>query len=168
MREPLLSADGRGSRLGDPECMCTGLVNRRETLAVAVDVPSVGAGKGVRGRKVGRRCTRPSDCARDMGSAFGWSSKIFRKAWRLRTGFGWGSDEGLDEGVEESDEREGFSVGGVNVRVGSTREGGTSGGVIERLPVRQRVGLENGVRVRDEAAVPDPRDKPAVSAEFLE
>jgi hypothetical protein len=27
--------------------VCTGLVNRRETLAVAVDVPSVGAGKGV-------------------------------------------------------------------------------------------------------------------------
>ena len=73
--------------------------------------------------------------------------------------------------MEESDEREGFSVGGVNVRVGSTREGGTSGGVIERLPVpvRERVGLENGVRVRDEAAVPDPRDKPAdVSVEFLE
>ena len=72
MREPLLSADGRGSRLGDPECMCTGLVNRRETLAVAVDVPSVGAGKGVRGRKLGRRRgTRPSDCERDMGGAFG-------------------------------------------------------------------------------------------------
>lgn len=71
VREPLLRADGRGSRLGDPECMCTGLVNRRETLAVAVDVPSVGAGKGVRGRKVGRRGTRPSDCERDIGGAFG-------------------------------------------------------------------------------------------------
>ncbi len=80
VRRPPLSADGRGSRLGDPECMCTGLVNRRETLAVAVDVPSVGAGKGVRGRKVGRRYARPSGCVRDMGGAFGWSSRILRKA----------------------------------------------------------------------------------------
>jgi hypothetical protein len=80
VRKPPLSADGRGSRLEDPECMCTGLVNRRETLAVAVDVPSVGAGKGVRGRKVVRRGACPSDCARDMGDAFGWSSKILRKA----------------------------------------------------------------------------------------
>jgi len=80
VRKPLLRADGRGSRLDDPECMCTGLVKRRETLAVAVDVPSVGAGKGVRGRKVGRRGARLSDCARDMGGAAGWSSKILRKA----------------------------------------------------------------------------------------
>jgi hypothetical protein len=70
--------------------------------------------------------------------------------------------------VEERDEREGFSVGGVNVRVGSTREGGTSGGVDERLLIRERVGLENGVRVREEAAVLDPRDKPTVvSVEVL-
>ena len=80
MRKPLLSAEGRGSRLDDPECMCTGLVNRRETLAVAVDVPSVGGGKGVRGRKVGRRGAYTSDCVRDMGDAFGWSSRILRKA----------------------------------------------------------------------------------------
>jgi len=80
VRKPPLSADGRGSRLDDPECMCTGLVNRRETLAVAVDVPSVGAGKGVRGRNVGRRDARPSNCVRDMCDVFGWSSKILRKA----------------------------------------------------------------------------------------
>jgi len=81
VRQPPLSADGRGSRLDDPECMCTGLVNRRETLAVAVDVPSVGAGKGIRGRKVGRRGEYISeDCVRDMGDVFGWSSKILRKA----------------------------------------------------------------------------------------
>ena len=55
VRKPPLSADGRGSRLDEPECICTGFVNRRETLAVAVDVPSVGGGKGVRGRNVGRR-----------------------------------------------------------------------------------------------------------------
>jgi hypothetical protein len=80
VRKPPLSAEGRGSRLDDPECMCTGLVNRRETLAVAVDVPSVGAGKGVRGRKDGRRGAYTSDCVRDMGDAFGWSSRILRKA----------------------------------------------------------------------------------------
>lgn len=81
MRKPPLSADGRRSRLDDAECMCTGLVNRRETLAVAVDVPSVGAGKGVRGRNVVRRGACPSDCARDMDDdVFGWSSKILRKA----------------------------------------------------------------------------------------
>jgi hypothetical protein len=77
VRKPPLSAEGRGSRLDDPECMCTGLVNRRETLAVAVDVPSVGAGKGVRGRKVGRR---GAYCVRDMDDVFGWSSRILRKA----------------------------------------------------------------------------------------
>jgi hypothetical protein len=82
VRKPPLSADGRHSRLDDAECMCTGLVNRRETVAVAVDVPSVGAGKGVRGRNVGRRGARPLDCARDMDDddVFGWSSKILRKA----------------------------------------------------------------------------------------
>jgi hypothetical protein len=74
VRRPPLSADGRGSRLDEPECMWMGLVKRRETLAVAVDVPSVGAGKGVRGRNVWRR---GADCARDM---FGWSSKILRRA----------------------------------------------------------------------------------------
>ena len=49
--------------------------------------------------------------------------------------------------MEESDEREGFSVGGVNGRVGSTRDGtdGIVGGVIARLPARDRAGLENGV-----------------------
>jgi hypothetical protein len=52
--------------------------------------------------------------------------------------------------VEESDEREGFSVGGVSGRVGSTRDG-IVGGVIVRLPARDRVGLEDGVKrtVRD-------------------
>ncbi|KAI0005098.1 hypothetical protein BJV74DRAFT_325395 [Russula compacta] len=80
VRKPPFSAEGRGSRLDDPECMWTGLVNRRETLAVAVDVPSVGAGKGVRGRKAGRRDARPSDDARDMADAFCWSSQILRKA----------------------------------------------------------------------------------------
>ena len=80
VRQPPLSAEGRGSRLDDPECMCTGLVNRRETLAVAVDVPRVGAGKGVRGRKDGRRGAYAWDCVRDMGDVFGWSSRILRKA----------------------------------------------------------------------------------------
>jgi hypothetical protein len=46
--------------------------------------------------------------------------------------------------VEESDEREGFSVGGVSGRVGSTRDG-IVGGVIARLPARDRAGLEDGV-----------------------
>lgn len=59
----------------------------------------------------------------------------------------------MEDDVEERDEREGFSVGGVKGRVGSTRDGGTGGGVNERLPARGRVGLENGVRVRDEATV---------------
>jgi len=51
--------------------------------------------------------------------------------------------------VEESDEREGFSVGGVSGRVGSTREGidvDVDGGVIACLPARDRAGLENGVQ----------------------
>lgn len=61
--------------------MCTGFVNRRDTLAVAVDVPSVGAGKGVRGRKVGRRGAYTWDCERDMSDdVLGWSSRILRKA----------------------------------------------------------------------------------------
>jgi len=51
--------------------------------------------------------------------------------------------------VEESDEREGFSVGGVNGRVGSTSEGGMRGGVIGRLPARDLAGLEYGERVSD-------------------
>jgi hypothetical protein len=57
--------------------------------------------------------------------------------------------------VEESDEREGFSVGGVNGRVGSTRDGGMGGGVITHLPARDRAGLENGERVSDGATVLD-------------
>jgi hypothetical protein len=61
----------------------------------------------------------------------------------------------LEEDVEESDEREGFSVGGVNERVGSTRDGGMGGGVLARLPARDRAGLENGERVRDAATVLD-------------
>ena len=65
----------------------------------------------------------------------------------------------MEEDEEESEEREGFSVGGVNVRVGSTRDGGMSGGVDKRLHARKRVGLENEVRVRDETAVLDARDK---------
>ena len=45
--------------------------------------------------------------------------------------------------MEESDEREGFSIGGVNGRVGSTRDGGgIVGGVTARLPARDRVGVE--------------------------
>jgi hypothetical protein len=70
VRQQPSSAEGQGSRLDDPECMCTGLVNRREMLAVAVDTPSDGAGKGVRGRKVGRRGAYTSDCGRDMGDLF--------------------------------------------------------------------------------------------------
>jgi hypothetical protein len=74
-----------------------------------------------------------------------------------------------EDDEEERDEREGFSVGGVNARVGSTRDGGMSGGVDKRFRTRVRecVGLENGVvRVRDETAVLDARDKfVAVSVE---
>ena len=56
----------------------------------------------------------------------------------------------MEEDVEESDEREGFSVSGVSGRVGSTRDV-VDGGVIERLPARDRAGLEDGVEstVRD-------------------
>jgi hypothetical protein len=50
----------------------------------------------------------------------------------------------LEEDVEESDEREGFSVGGVSSRVGSTRDG-VVGGVITRLDARDRAGLESKV-----------------------
>jgi hypothetical protein len=54
----------------------------------------------------------------------------------------------LEEEEEESDEREGFSVGGVRGRVGSTRDGHVIvGGVITRLPARDRAGLENGVEI---------------------
>lgn len=56
--------------------------------------------------------------------------------------------------MEESDEREGFSVGGVSGRVGSTRDG-IVGGVIARLPARDRAGLENGV----ESTVLDAREE---------
>lgn len=59
----------------------------------------------------------------------------------------------MEEEVEESDEREGFSVGGVSSRVGSARDG-IVGGVIARLPARDRAGLENGV----ESTVPDARE----------
>ena len=65
--------------------------------------------------------------------------------------------------MEESDEREGFSVGGVSGRVGSTRDG-IVGGVIARLPARDRAGLENGVERR----VPDAREQlVVVSVEAL-
>lgn len=75
----------------------------------------------------------------------------------------------MEEDEEESDEREGFSVGGVNVRVGRTRDGGMSGGVDKRLHARERIGPENGVRVRDEAVVLDARDEfVAVSVERVE
>ena len=57
--------------------------------------------------------------------------------------------------MEESDEREGSSVGGVN-DVGSTREGRVIGGVSERLLPREWLGL---VRVRDEAMVLDTREE---------
>lgn len=60
----------------------------------------------------------------------------------------------LDEDVEERDEREGFSVGGVKGRVGSTRIG-LSGGVNERLLVILRV---RPVRLRDGATVLDTRE----------
>ena len=74
-----------------------------------------------------------------------------------------------EDDEEERDEREGFSVGGVNVRVGSTRDGGMSGGVDKRLRARARecVGLENGVvPLHDETAVLNARDKfVAVSVE---
>jgi len=66
--------------------------------------------------------------------------------------------------VEESDEREGFSVGGVNSRVGSTREGGRDGGVIARLPVRDRAGLENGVRVSEVSTVLGAREEHVVES----
>ena len=164
VRSPPLSADWRGSRLDDPECKCTGLVKRRETLAVAVDVPSVGAGSGVRGRKVWRRGARPSGGACDVGGR-GCSSRILRSAWRLRTGFGWGSEDVLEEDAEESDEREGFSVGGVSGRVGSTRGGGTDGRGSEHLLTRERGGLDSGVRERDGTTVLDVREEVvAVSA----
>ena len=67
--------------------------------------------------------------------------------------------------MEESDEREGFSVGGVSSRVGSTRDGdGVVGGVIARLPARDRAGLENGV----ESTVLDAREElVVVSVEAL-
>lgn len=63
----------------------------------------------------------------------------------------------MEEEVEESDEREGFSVGGVSSRVGSARDG-IVGGVIARLPARDRAGLENGV----ESTVSDAREQLAV------
>ena len=71
-----------------------------------------------------------------------------------------------DEEEDESDEREGFSVGGVSCRVGSTRDG-IVGGVIDitRLPARDRAGLENGV----ESTVLDAREQLVVgSVEALE
>jgi hypothetical protein len=157
VRSPPLSADWRGSRLDDPECRCTGLVKRRETLAVAVDVPSVGAGSGVRGRKAGRRGARPPGGACEVGGR-GWSSRIFRSAWTLRIGFGWWSEDVLEDDAEESDEREGFSVGGVSDRVGSTR-GGAGGRGSEPLPTREREGLDRGVRERDGTTVLDVREE---------
>lgn len=71
--------------------------------------------------------------------------------------------------MEESDEREGFSVGGVNGCVGSTRDGGMGGGVIARLPARDRAGLENGERVNDGPTVLDACEElvAAVSVEAL-
>ena len=139
------------------------MVKRRETLAVAVDVPSVGAGSGVRGRKAGRRGARTPGGACDVVGR-GWSSRIFRSAWTLRTGFGWGSEDVLEDDAEESDEREGSSVGGVSDRVGSTR-GGAGGSGSEPLPMREREGLDSGVRERDGTTVLDVREQVvAVSA----
>lgn len=66
--------------------------------------------------------------------------------------------------MEESDEREGFSVSGVSRRVGSTRNG-VDGGVTERLPARDRAGLEDGV----ESTVRDAREELVIeSVEALE
>jgi hypothetical protein len=73
----------------------------------------------------------------------------------------------LEEDEEESDEREGFSVGGVNVRVGSSSDDMGSG-VIARLPARDRAGLENGVRESEEATVLDACEElVAISVEAL-
>lgn len=74
----------------------------------------------------------------------------------------------MEEDEEESEEREGFSVGGVNVRVGSSSDG-MGGGVIARLPARDRAGLENGVRECEEATVLDACEElVAISVEALE
>ena len=62
--------------------------------------------------------------------------------------------------MEESEEREGFSVGGVSGRVGSIRDG-IVGGVIARLPARDRAGPENCV-----STVLDAREE-LVSVEAL-
>jgi len=75
----------------------------------------------------------------------------------------------LEEEVEDSDEREGFSVGGVNGRVGRRRDGSMGGGVTARLPARDRAGLENRERVSDGDTVLDAREElvAAVSVEAL-
>ena len=61
----------------------------------------------------------------------------------------------MEEEEEERDEREGFSVGGVNVRVGRSSDGGLGDAVIARLPARDRAGLEYGVRLSEEATLLD-------------
>lgn len=71
------------------------------------------------------------------------------------------------EEEEERDEREGFSVGGVNGRVVSTSEGGISGGVIGRLPARDRAGLEYGERMSDGAVLGACEGLVVVSVEAL-
>jgi hypothetical protein len=76
VHRPPLSADGYGSRLDDPECMYTGLVKRRETLAVVVDVLRIGAGRGDRRGDQGRTVRRRHACRSD--------SKICTQpGWRL-------------------------------------------------------------------------------------
>ena len=124
---------------------------------MAVDVPSVGAGSGVRGRKAGWHGARPPGGACDVGGR-GWSPRLFRSAWTLRTGFGWGSEGVLEDNAEESDEKEGFSVGGVSDdRVGSTRgDAGDSGR--EPLLMRKREGLDSGVREQDGITVLDVQE----------
>ena len=77
---PPLSVDWRGSQLDDTVCRRTGSV-RRETVAVAVNVPSVGAGCGVRSLR----------------------RKVVHVIWEgviSRPGFGWVSEDMLKDHVE--------------------------------------------------------------------
>jgi hypothetical protein len=89
---PSLSTDGHGSQIEDPGCTCTCLEKRRETLVVALDIPSVGA-KGAIGGKI-------------------WGVMV-HATWLLGEAAHRGfcvmpedSEQGSDEGLEDVDESE--------------------------------------------------------------
>lgn len=90
------------------------------------------------------------------------SSRILRRAWRVRTGLGCGSVEE----VEEVDEAESSSIGGVMERLVFPRRGGGCGGEEEVLSLRGGGGGDR--ECDDNRPSPNPSPTPNLDAEEVE